>query len=403
MSKNNKTFYKRILTLADGGSLFALQKKGNLSHVETLYNPNNCFDEVHILVFNKEDLTVRLKNPTLKVHYIKHLPFGKLGLVLSLPFMILQIIKVIHKYKIEVIRSRNAYFAGLISILIKKIIDIPVVVSLGGDNRLAQALLGHYYGGHKFISFLLEEFSLRRADRVFCVNEFTRQYAISLGVQRNKTNIVPHRLDIDVSEYQLNENNIRVELNLGDDPIIVIVGRLERDKQIDNAIEAFPAIIKDNPKIKLLCIGDGSLRTQLISRVQELNLTENILFLGFQPRNKVVKYLIAADIVLIPMSGYVIYEAAAAKKAIIAFDVEWHSEFIETNVTGMLVKNRDINALANTINNIINNNDLRIQLGKNAYEKLLNKFDQNLVMQQEIEAYNNIKEASLTHPKTSTA
>jgi len=49
-----------VLIIHDGGSLEAMERKGNLRHyVESLYNPGNFFAEAHILVFDRADLTVK--------------------------------------------------------------------------------------------------------------------------------------------------------------------------------------------------------------------------------------------------------------------------------------------------------------------------------------------------------
>ena len=62
----------QVMIIHDGGSLAAFEKKGNLTHyVEVLYNPGNFFEKAHILAFDKADLGVRLKNPTLRVHYLR--------------------------------------------------------------------------------------------------------------------------------------------------------------------------------------------------------------------------------------------------------------------------------------------------------------------------------------------
>src|SRR5512136_898521 len=108
----------RVLILHDGGSLAAFKSKGNLTHyVETLYNPKNYFQEAHILVFDKADLSVRLNNPSLYVHYLRNISFGPaagrlgryVGRSLSFPLMLFQAVKIARRERISVIRARNAY------------------------------------------------------------------------------------------------------------------------------------------------------------------------------------------------------------------------------------------------------------------------------------------------------
>jgi glycosyltransferase involved in cell wall biosynthesis len=384
-----------VLILHDGGSLAAFKNKGNLTHyVDTLYNPGNYFGRAHIVVFDKADLSVDLNNPTLRVHYLRHLSFGTrpgrlaryVGRGLSLPYMLYQTVQVVRREGITVIRARNAYLAGLLAVLTGKICGVPVVVSLGGDNRIAQELLGRYYTYSRFLSFRIEEFSLRRADRVFCTNEFTRRYAIRLGVPPEKTRVVPHRIDLHLLGTG-DESAARREFDLGQRPMVLFIGRFERDKQVDVVIEAIPAILKRHPETAFIFIGDGSMRAELQARCAELQIESAAMFVGYQTREQIAKYLAAASAVWIPMSGFVIYEAAAARRPIVAFDVEWHSEFVEHNVTGLLVRDRDVQQVAEAVIAILDNPGQARILAANAERKLREECDQAVLVREEIREY----------------
>jgi glycosyltransferase involved in cell wall biosynthesis len=397
----------QVLILHDGGSLAAFKNKGNLTHyVDTLYNPGNYFARAHIVVFDKADLSVDLKNPTLRVHYLRHLSLGGprpgrlaryIGRGLSLPYMLYQTVQVVRREGITVIRARNAYLAGLLAVLTGKICGVPVVVSLGGDNRIAQELLGRYYTYSRFLSFRIEEFSLRRADRVFCTNEFTRRYAIRLGVPPEKTRVVPHRIDLHLLGMA-DEDSARHEFGLGQRPMVLFIGRFERDKQVDVVIEAIPAILKRHPETAFVFIGDGSMRAELQARCAELQIGSAAMFVGYQTREQIAKYLAAASVVWIPMSGFVIYEAAAARRPIVAFDVEWHSEFVEHNVTGLLVRDRDVQHVAEAVIAILDDPGRARTLAANAERKLREGSDQGVLVKEEIREYAElISSASARH------
>lgn len=385
----------RVLILHDGGSLAAFKRKGNLTHyVDTLYNPGNYFRQAHIVAFDKADLSVDLNNPTLRVHYLRHLSFGPnpgrleryIGRGLSLPYMLYQMVQVVRRERITVIRARNAYLAGLLAVLTGKICHVPVVVSLGGDNRIAQELLRRYYTYSRFLSFRIEEFSLRRADRVFCTNEFTRRYAIRLGVPPEKTRVVPHRIDLQLLSAA-DAPAARREFGLGQRPMVLFIGRFERDKQVDVLIEAIPGILRKHQDTAFVFIGDGSLRAELQARCTELRIESAAMFVGFQTREQVAKYLAAATAVWIPMSGFVIYEAAAARRPIVAFDVEWHSEFVEHNVTGLLVRDRDVQHVTEAVVAIIDNPGQADTLAANAERKLRDECDEAVLVKEEIREY----------------
>ena len=397
----------QVMILHDGGSLAAFKNKGNLTHyVDTLYNPGNYFRRAHIVVFDKADLSVDLRNPTLRVHYLHHLAIGGprpgrlaryVGRGLSLPYMLYQMVQVVRREGITVIRARNAYLAGLLAVLTGKICGVPVVVSLGGDNRIAQKLLGRYYTYSRALSFGIEEFSLRRADRVFCTNEFTRRYAIRLGVPAEKTRVVPHRIDLHLLG-KADETEARHEFGLGQRPMVLFIGRFERDKQVDVLIEAIPAILKTHENTAFIFIGDGSMRAELQARCAELRIESATMFVGFQSREQVAKYLAASSVVWIPMSGFVIYEAAAARRPIVAFDVEWHSEFVEHNVTGLLVRDRDVKHLAESVIAILDDPGKARTLAANAERKLRDDCDQAVLVKEEIREYAELISSASARP-----
>lgn len=386
---------RQILIIHDGGSLAAFEKKGNLTHyVEVLYNPGNFFSKAHILVFDEVDLKVQLQNPTLRVHYLKHLAIGGgrsrlgryLGRGLSFPMMIWQAVRIVRQEGVTVIRARNAYLAGVIAVVTGKLTGVPVVVSLGGDNRIAQKLLGRYYTYSKRLSFWIEEFALRLADRVFCTNEFTRRYAIKLGVKPERTRVVPHRVDVHLIAPS-DGVDARRELQLTGGPMVLFIGRFEPDKQADVLIEAVPRILKERPDTTFVFIGDGGMREALEARCRELGITEAVTFAGYQTRERIAKYLAACTIVWIPMSGFVIYEAAAAERAIIAFDVEWHSEFIEHGVTGLLVEDRNPALTAEAALSLLADPARAATLAANAHNRFLRECDRDLLERHEIDEY----------------
>lgn len=385
----------QVMIIHDGGSLAAFEKKGNLTHyVEVLYNPGNFFEKAHILAFDKADMGVRLKNPTLRVHYLRHLTIGRdlnrlgryIGRGLSVPYMVYQAVRIVRREGISVIRARNAYLAGVIAVLTGKLTGVPVVVSLGGDNRIAQELLGRYYMYSRFLSFSIEEFALRRADRVFCTNEFTRQYAIRLGVSPERSCVVEHRVDVHLIGAP-READARRELQIGDRPMVLFIGRFEPDKQVDVLIEAIPLVLKRQPAALFVFIGDGSMRASLEERYRELGIASSVVFAGYQTREGIAKHLAAASVVWIPMSGFVIYEAAAARKAIVAFDVEWHSEFIEHEATGLLVADRDTVQAAAAVLRLLEDPQLAAQLAESAERRFREECNQDRLVFREIQEY----------------
>jgi glycosyltransferase involved in cell wall biosynthesis len=169
--------------------------------------------------------------------------------------------------------------------------------------------------------------------------------------------------------------------------MVLSVSRLTPYKQVDVLVEAIPLVLEAVPSAKFVFVGGGRLMSSLKARCESLDITGSVKFVGFQPTERVLDYLAAASVVWIPMSGFVVLEAAAAAKPIVAFDVEWHNEFIESNVNGILVRNRDRIRLAEAVIDLLQNPAKAQELGRNARARLLRDYDPRRLIDHEIEVY----------------
>ncbi len=372
-----------------------MAKKGTLSYVETTYNPGNFFGAVYHVVFDEQDLSVPIKNKTIKLLLLKrtrHVP--KIDFLINLIYYVIQIIRVPKKYRIDVIRARGPYLAGFLSIVAGKLNRIPVVVSLGGDHRLSQQMEGEYFLHNWLLSWKWEEFVLKRAQKVFSPNEFTRDYVKKLGIKYTKIVTFPLLLPAHVFNQEGFQSRVRRKLGWRHQPIVLAVTRLTPYKQVDILVETIPLILKAVPDAKFVFVGDGCLRESLIARCRELNITDSVRFVGSQPTKQVVNYLAAASIVWIGMSGFGVAEAAAAAKPIVAFDIEWHKEFIQKNTNGILVRNRDRVQLAEAVVDLLRNPKKARKIGRNARAEILRYYDPSRIIDLETEAYEALIKAS---------
>jgi len=380
-----------IINLA-GSSLTELAKKGNIGYVEQLYNPLNYFDLVHHISLDPDDRNIRLTNPTIQLHVLNvassRMPIvRRVANVVLTPIWVLQIAQIARKHKVCLIRGRGPYHASLLGLIVSKLLRIPFVVSIGGNiHRIANELAGKYpLFNSRFLSNREEEIVLKGADKVICPNEYSKGYITSFGVSPEKTCIVPLRLEEDLFDFSYQESDILSSKGVDiDKPIVLCVSRLEGDKQVDILLEAIPLVTKDYPEVQFVLLGDGSLRTKMEQRVAELGQGQSVYFLGYQPM-KIIKYCLSvATAVCIPMSGFVVYEAAAASKPIVALDVEWHPEFIRDGETGLLVENRNHDKFAEAIKRLVGDPALAELLGKNARSLLEADFNPRRIAEREI-------------------
>jgi GalNAc-alpha-(1->4)-GalNAc-alpha-(1->3)-diNAcBac-PP-undecaprenol alpha-1,4-N-acetyl-D-galactosaminyltransferase len=149
---------------------------------------------------------------------------------------------------------------------------------------------------------------------------------------------------------------------------IVYVGRLSKEKGVARLIEAFSKIKNKNWKLALA--GDGPEKANLQRLAQELNLMDQVLFLGKVTEVDVL--LAQSSIFVLPsfLEGFpnALCEAMSAGLPSICFDCIPHEELIIEGKNGFVVKDGDLIALANAIDKLTYDEKFRNQIGANALE-----------------------------------
>lgn len=128
-------------------------------------------------------------------------------------------------------------------------------------------------------------------------------------------NIVPNAFNFDLYYYNQNyASTIKKELNIKNiDLVFITVGRIEQQKNPFYIVDIMAEIYKNNKNIKLIYIGDGSLKSKVIERINKISKEYNeddkedfnyflskFIFLGSVDRDEIPKYLSASDIFLLP-------------------------------------------------------------------------------------------------------
>lgn len=164
--------------------------------------------------------------------------------------------------------------------------------------------------------------------------------------------------------------NIRQELNIAEDAtLLLFVARFIHQKQPLKLIEAFAKAQQQNPKLKLLMVGDGDQKATALQMVKDLNIENKVIFQPF--RQDVPDVLKAADIFILPSlwEGLPIglLEAMAMGKAIIGTQVDGTSEVIRDNENGVLISTDGLEGnLAKAIVGLAADSELRRRLGEAA-------------------------------------
>lgn len=136
------------------------------------------------------------------------------------------------------------------------------------------------------------------------------------------------------------------------------IGRLEKQKSFDTAIEAFAIFSKTHPTYRLKIVGKGSLEKDLRVKVNSLNIQNKVDFEGFQAN--VIEYYKKARATLLTSlyEGFpnVLIESITLGTPVISLDIpSGPREIIVKGVNGYLVENKDLEAFSSSMIEIIEN------------------------------------------------
>ena len=185
------------------------------------------------------------------------------------------------------------------------------------------------------------------------------------------------------------------------DPDSLVIGTvkaLEIKYGIEYLIKAFYLLKKKFPdeSLKLLIVGKGSQENYLKQLVKELNVENDTLFTGFIDQNSVHEYQNMLDIsvsVSIDDSesfGVAIIEASACEKPVVVSNMGGLPEVVEDGKTGFVVESKNPEMIVDAISKLIENPELRIEMGKNGRERVLELYDWNNSVKKMISIYQSL-------------
>jgi sugar transferase (PEP-CTERM/EpsH1 system associated) len=216
---------------------------------------------------------------------------------------------------------------------------------------------------------LLECLLSRFTDDVVAVSGQMKNFLVDdIKIPKKKVRLIYNGIDTERFRYSMDHRlNKRKELGI-DDGVTVFgtVARLELVKDHDLLLRAFakiPHFLRS--RIKLLIVGDGSLKDRLIGRIRESGLARDVQLLG--ERSDIPELLNAMDVYVLSSRSeglnLTLLEAMSCRLPIIATKVGGNPEVVEHGVTGFLVPPGDDVSLIHAIRGMLDAPEEKKRMG----------------------------------------
>jgi glycosyltransferase involved in cell wall biosynthesis len=227
-----------------------------------------------------------------------------------------------------------------------------------------------------------EQFNTKRAKFLLVGNQNNADFLLRLGVSPSKIRILPVVFNLNPIHHAPPSTRSKIlvkDLGLERFQTILCISRLESLKLVDHVIRAVPFMGSDISRIRVLIVGDGPESEKLKELSRSINVEGSIVFFGNKDQEWLSQIIAATDVFVSPLAGRALAEAALGGAAVVAYDIDWHSELVEDKVSGVLVPYLDYEALGKSVGILLEDSRYRQELGKSIREK----------MQQKLESFDN--------------
>lgn len=237
-----------------------------------------------------------------------------------------------------IVHCARALPEGLAALMSRAMGGPPYVCWAHGEDLTSAAQSREYT--------LLTKLVYRGAAAALANSNNTATLLSELGVPDEKVHVVHPAVDADRFHPKVDGREIRKRYAGPDDILLLSVGRLQKRKGQDVAIQAVAALRDELPNLRYVIAGDGHERERLEALVTELGVGKQVFFAGVVPESELTAYYAASDIFLLPNRvhegdiegfGIVFLEAAASGKPVIGGNSGGVPEAVERDVTGLLV------------------------------------------------------------------
>jgi glycosyltransferase involved in cell wall biosynthesis len=412
-SEKNPEAVRRLLVVESNYSFEAIRERGLESSV-TCHDLDGFFEHVWTIhpfasLVTSEAWTSKYGKPQYHELNPSHTFIeGKVGrsgmlrgllplnFLLSQMGIIFDLARLIRKEKISIIRAGDPLYNGLLGWVLSRLCGIPLLVRVGGNSDLIYKMTGRIGMPKLFrtrrIEKIFERFVLAHSDIVAGANQSNLNFALANGARPETSTLFRYgnllaKQHLDDPESRTNGRHLLDELSVNHNRFFLTISRLESVKLLDDAVNVLADIRRRGYDFKAVIVGDGSLRESLIDLSRELGVKDQVVFCGNKDQEWLAQVIPLATVVVSPFMGRALTEAAFGATPIVAYDIDWQSELIQTGVTGELVPHRNLEEMTNAVERYLKNPTYARSMGSAVRKRVLEMMEPSKLDQHERETY----------------
>jgi glycosyltransferase involved in cell wall biosynthesis len=303
-----------------------------------------------------------------QVYGVPSMPLERIRV--PLPIMVpLYVQKVIKQFQPDVIHTQSHFAIGRNATNTAKSLNIPIV----GTNHFMPENLVHYFHPPKPIETLVINMgwayclkTLNRLDAVTSPTKIAAGLLEKVGIKKSVA-VISNGIDLQIFKPSNDGAYLAAQYKIPTDrPVLLFVGRLDKEKFLDLVIRALAKVISQIP-VSLIIAGVGAERNKLERLAADLHLQAHIIFTGFVPDEDLPNLYTLADCFIMAgtaeLQSIATMEAMASGLPVLAVRAMALPELVRDGENGFLFEHGNINQMAEQIVRLLGNEPLRQKMG----------------------------------------
>lgn len=252
--------------------------------------------------------------------------------------------KIAKTYKLDIIHTQTEFSLGILGKMVGKALRIPVIHTY---HTQYEDYVRYIANGKlirpSMVKYIVRGF-LNDLDGVICPSRIALNLLDGYSVKIPKR-IIPTGIDLreyerpDISQEDIAKLREKWAI-ASDETVLLSLSRVSYEKNIQALLANIPKILSNNPKVKLLIVGDGPYLEELKEQAQDLAVMDNVIFTGMVSHNETALYYKAADFFISASTsetqGLTYAESLASGKPIIAQSNPYLDDLITDKMFGTL-------------------------------------------------------------------
>lgn len=281
-------------------------------------------------------------------------------------------------FEAQLIHGHWAIPTGPALVACARRLRLPSMITLHGGDVYVNKAEGYDFPTRWYVKPVLR-WTLLNATALTAISQDCKAHALNAGADERTIHVIMNGADL----RRFSPGDPPSELTNGNvgEPMLFACRQLFPRKGIRFFIEAAARLRAKYPNLTVVIAGDGLERAELEKLARRLGIADRTTFLGWVPNKQLPAYYRACAVSVVPSLeegfGIPAAEAMGCRAPVVATNAGGLPEVVEDGVTGFVVAKADAGALANAIDRLLSDPELRARMGRAGRIRALERFDWN--------------------------